>query len=554
MPSPDPNTLSLLWPESRPVTTGGTPVNRSDTDLALGAIVPALDFDGRHRSFIWRILSELNSNPQVINYRQQMLEDLLRLPKLVEGFSKLLPQLGELATAGRGSGWGENLPLIQVGSRLAELEHYVSCVDDLAMLLDNAGGKLQAAGLLKLQAFLKEIKADSDYQKLAAALPGLRSEIDKAGSVTIGINLDAQLRPESATLLSINEGHFAGKGGFLERLLGSSSSNLRGVTPLYRALEGKTSMPEHQLFREMNEMLERIILPVAEALGQYTRHTGAPLAALEPELAFYLGAVRLTNELRAAGLALCRPEIAPAEAGLGEIKGLYCFDLALRFRANHSDKNFGGGIVTNDVAFGPEATIFILTGPNSGGKTTFTRAVGQAQILFQAGLMVPASAARLSPVDGIYTHFILPERPETEGGRLADELERMAEIFKAASRYSLILLNEPLASTDHVSARLLSREILAGLRLLGARTIYVTHLHELVEDGLAMVKQSAGASVVSLVAGVSLHSGNGKDPTPDYTIKPGLPQTLGHAVRLAREYGLSFPQIEQSLRERGIQG
>ena len=231
------------------------------------------------------------------------------------------------------------------------------------------------------------------------------------------------------------------------------------------------------------------------------------------------------------------------------VDGLYSLDLALRLRAARGPAGLNEAVVPNDVAFGPEATIFILTGPNSGGKTTYVRAVGQSQALFQAGLLVPGRQARISPVDGIYTHFAVAERLDINGGRLAVELDRLAQIFRQAGPASLVLLNEPLASTDHVAARPLSRDILAGLRLLGARVLFVTHLHELVDDALA------GNRPASSVWWPVLRRtpGNGSTPAPNPQVT-GItaPQIAGYAAVLARQHGLSLAQISATLRERGI--
>lgn len=548
--------VSLLRP---PGYTGLNTPKRlalSENDLGLSLIVPALDIDRRHSRFIAEVLGELNPDPEIIKFRQEILEDLLALPELVAGLTDLLPQLGALATYGRGGGgWGEEpSPIFRLTTRLSELEHFVSCVEGLSVALGAAGANLRASGLVALRSFVEEVRAAPDYQSLLEKLPGLRELLRQAGSITVGINLDNQLRPASATLLSINPGHFGGKSNFLERLLAGdwTANNTRGLTALYRAQEGKTSAPEHELFRDLNELLEKIISPVAEALAQYTRLNSGPFVLLEPEVAFYLGAVKLTNELRALGLPLCRPEIAPACEKICQISGVYSLDLALRLRARLNTQNPALSIVPNDVNFGPEANIFILTGPNSGGKTTYTRAVGQAQVLFQAGLLIPGLRARISPVDAIFTHFSTAERLDTNGGRLEEELGRLEQIFSAATSTSLILLNEPLASTDHISARALSKEILAGLCLLGARTIYVTHLYELVEDAVTIAASATGARVVSLVAGINAYNGNSSNPAPSYVITPGLPHAPGYATELARRYKLSLPQIAQLLKERGI--
>jgi DNA mismatch repair protein MutS len=550
MTASQPHAPSLLHPAGAPAHSGGRAAP-SEADLGLAPIIRALDYDGRHGRFVAGVLAELCDDPAVIAYRQDLLDDLLRLPDLAAGIAAVLPQLGELSNVGRGGNWGENAPLLQVAARLADLDSYVTCVERMAAALDAAGADLRAAGLVALRAFLAATRAQPEYQRLAAELPQLRAQLDQAGSVTLGINLDAQLRPESATIVSVNASRFGGKHSLLDRLFGErvAADAVRGITALYKADESRRRTPEHELFRDLDRLLERVAAPVADALAGYTRVHSAGLAGLEPELAFYLGAARLANDLRAAGLPLCRPEIAPAGERLCVIWGGFSLDLALRLHAGRSRVNLAGAIVPNDVAFGPDASLFILTGPNSGGKTTYTRAVGQAQALFQAGLLIPGRQARISPVDGIYTHFAVAERLDIGGGRLAEELERLAQIFRQAGPDSLVLLNEPLASTDHAAARALSRDILSGLRLLGARTIFVTHLHELVDDAL---DGDASAGLVSLVAGLAPHAGNGGEPSPSYHIAPGRPQVAGYAAELARQHGLSLAQIAATLHERGV--
>jgi DNA mismatch repair protein MutS len=541
---------SLLHPAAGSSHPHGRPAP-SEADLGLVPIIHALDFDGRHSRFVGSVLAELCDDPTVIDYRQDVLGDLLRLPDLVADIASILPQLGELANISRASIWGEKIPLLHVATRLAELDGYVTCVERLWAALDAAGADLHAAGLLNLRVFLTTTRAQPDYQRLVDELPRLRAQLDQAGSVTLGINLDAQLRPESATIVSVNHSRFAGKNSLLDRLFGEriASDAVRGITALYKADERQRHEPEHELFRDLDRLLARVSAPVADALARYTRVQGAALAGLEAELAFFLGAARLAGELRAARLPLCRPAIAPAADRICKIDGVYSLDLVLRLRTARDTANLAEAVVPNDVAFGPDATIFMLTGPNSGGKTTYTRAVGQAQALFQAGLLVPGQHARISPVDGIYTHFAVAERLDINGGRLAEELDRLAQIFLQAGPTSLVLLNEPLSSTDHSAARLLSRDILAGLRLLGARVLFVTHLHELVDDALS-AESSAG--IVSLVAGMATHAGNGSAPEPSYKITPGRPQIAGYAAELARQHGLSLAQISAILRERGI--
>ena len=149
---------SLLHPVAGATHTSGRPAP-SEADLGLAPIIRALDFDGRHGRFVASVLAELCDNPAVIGYRQDLLDDLLRLPDLVANIAGILPQLGELANISRASNWGENIPLLQVATRLAELDGYVTCVERLWVALDAAGAELHADGLLNLRAFLIATRA-----------------------------------------------------------------------------------------------------------------------------------------------------------------------------------------------------------------------------------------------------------------------------------------------------------------------------------------------------------------------------------------------------------
>ncbi len=548
---PGDDLLSLLAPNAAPPRTPPPPP-LNEADLGLVPIIHALDIDGQHSRFIAQVLAGLSDDSCTIRYRQHILDDLLQSPVLAEQIAVLLPRLRSLSEPLPFQRLGDESPLLLIGGRLAELDNYVTCVEGLWHALNSQIEQLRSEGLATLHTYLAALRAGADYLRLSADLPELRARLEQAGSVTIGVNLNTQLQPESATIVAVSPERFSGPRTLLGRLLGdrAAAEALRGITSLYRADSAQPRTPEHDLFRDLNRLLEKVAAPVAAVVEQYKRVHVRPLAAVEPELAFYIGAARLVRDLRAQGLALCLPEIAPPEERACLIEAGYSLDLALRLRAARGVEELHS-IVANDVPFGQQIRIALLTGPNSGGKTTFTRAVGQAQVLFQAGLPIPGRRARISPADAVLSHFASAERLDLSGGRLAEELERLAGIFRVATPNSLILLNEPLTSTDQHSARALARDLLAGLRLLGARTLFVTHIHELVDDALAQPPGPENG-VVSLVAGTGASEASLPDRQPSYRIGVGTPQAHQQASALARNYGLGREQIAQTLRERGI--
>jgi DNA mismatch repair protein MutS len=416
--------------------------------------------------------------------------------------------------------------------------------------------------------YLSGVREQTSFQNMAGELPKLRARYDTIAGITIGVNLDEGLHPVEATLLSIHHKPFR-QGTFLSKLFGrGSSEDIQGITPLHE-LPFKQFIVEHvaytsnlredpelfPLFKDLDILLRNITKPIAQILTQYLQVNTRPLAALGDEVVFYLSGMRLMNRLLEAGMPVCLPEIASMEERVCEIDGLYNIHLALDALERRGPDSPDGSVVRNDIHFGESGRIFILTGPNRGGKTVFTLAVGLAQVLFQAGLFVPGSRARMSPVEGILSHFPTEEQPSLDAGRLGEEAARVNQVFHQITRHSLVLLNESLSTTSPGEGLYLARDLVRALRMIGARAIYATHLHELGEVGIVNDDTAGDSLVASLVAGsetVSIAEGGEPSVRRTYKIKPGPPQGISYARDIARKYGIELNQILATLKERDV--
>ena len=235
-------------------------------------------------------------------------------------------------------------------------------------------------------------------------------------------------------------------------------------------------------------------------------------------------------------MPVCKPVILDTDKRNCSFKELYNLKLVIN-KVKGEDIN----IITNGIDFNDEHRIFILTGPNRGGKTIFTQAWGLAMLLGQLGIYVPASYAEISPCDNIFTHFPADENDTVDLGRLGEESKRLAEIFDMATERSIMLLNESLATTSVTEGLFIAKDVVSAMRYLGARAIFNTHMHDLARSCDEINDSVDGKSrAASLVTGV--HDG-------ERSFKVSLlpPQGVSYAKDIALKYGVSFKQMKETI-------
>ena len=138
--------------------------------------------------------------------------------------------------------------------------------------------------------------------------------------------------------------------------------------------------------------------------------------------------------------------------------------------------------IPNDVVLDEDAQVMILTGPNMAGKSTLLRMVGLVQLLAQVGAFVPANSARLGIVDRIFTRVGASDNLVRGQSTFMVEASECATILNSGTRSSLVLMDEVgrgTATWDGVSLAWAITEHLQGV--IGAKTIFATHYHELTQ-------------------------------------------------------------------------
>lgn len=123
--------------------------------------------------------------------------------------------------------------------------------------------------------------------------------------------------------------------------------------------------------------------------------------------------------------------------------------------------------------------LVMITGANQGGKSTFLRSVGVAQLMMQCGMFVPAGSFSGSVCERLFTHYRREEDATMESGKLDEELGRMSEIADSIAPRSIVLFNESFAATNEREGSEIARQIIRALLEAGVRVFFVTHLFDL---------------------------------------------------------------------------
>jgi len=259
------------------------------------------------------------------------------------------------------------------------------------------------------------------------------------------------------------------------------------------------------------ELRNRGISLAATALGQAADHVRDFFGMLRAELAFYLGCINLHERLTRKGEPICRPSpMAAAERRLS-FRGLYDVGLSLSVEQR---------VIGNDTnADGKD--LMIITGANTGGKSTFLRSVGLAQLMMQCGMFVPAEAFCSNLCDGLFTHYKREEDIGMKSGKFDEELSRMSDIVDHITSHSMILFNESFASTNEREGSEIARQIVSALLDKQIKIVYVTHLYELAHGFyvkamknvlfLRADRQVGGTRSFKLVEGEPLQTSFGED-------------------------------------------
>lgn len=476
------------------------------------------------------------SDPAVIKHRMAVFSDMLEFPQIAITLNKLLPILNDIMELRRlEADFGDNTESYL--ESITEIELYISSISTLHSGFAEIGDKVKSDAFKALAGRINDLVCSQYYSELNAKLSELTNRVRDIKSVTIGVNLDAQLRPSSAGVLSINPESFR-SGDVLDKILRLNFKDdeytcIANLVPFNKKQSENQRTALSLAFNSaINDVYKQSLRSWKKIVQSFVLENTDFLLNLMPEIEFLVKGTAFLRSLSDKGLALCKPEIV-TDRNVFIADEIYNPCVALKV----DDE-----IITNDVEFKDDVMIFVLTGPNRGGKSVITCAIGLAQAMLQLGMFVPAKNATISIADGIYTHFPTGADDTIDKGRLGEECARLRDIFEDVTSESLVLLDESLSSTGSYEASYIAAEVLAGFSRIGCRCLFSTHLHELaaeIDNINARTAPDGGTKIDSLVAGIE----DGKRSFKIYRMKP---DGKSYARDIADKYGLSYENIVAS--------
>jgi DNA mismatch repair ATPase MutS len=422
-----------------------------EQDLELGTLLDVIaQGDGYLRTIAQRSLLSGLQEVDAIRYRQQILADCLKHPAVVRALYQLAVKGVETKRDARFY-WFRDSPDSVLQKSIGMLG-------------------LLADGLRQVRQLADENASGFDSEGFTRLFTALRRELDEEYLQAVAEHLHA-LRFRRGAFMSASLGR-ANRGTNYVLRKPEERTLLQRITPSGPAGYSFTIGERDEYgMQALADLRGRGIGLVANALAQSTDHVLGFFGLLRAELGFYVGCLNLHDQLVERGVATCFPDPLAPHQGVASAGGLR--DAALAFHLQQPP-------VGNDVD-ADRKQLVIVTGANQGGKTTFLRSVGLAQLMMQAGMFVAADWFRAPICRGLFTHFKREEDPTMTRGKLEEELHRMSDIADQVTANSLLLCNESFAATNEREGSEIAHQVLQAMTEAGVRVVFVTHLHDLAE-------------------------------------------------------------------------
>jgi DNA mismatch repair ATPase MutS len=395
------------------------------------------------------IHSSAGNNAATILYRQAILKDCISLREIVQE----IYHLSISAIESRKSSWlgiFTSHPMSVLSASVGMMHIYAGYLRRFRTIAEEHSGKFQSEGFLQ---FMRTLQVELDDAYFDAINDNL-AQLSLKGGILAGVHLAEANK---------------GAGYCLQRYEGKERKWWhRFFPPKTEGYHFNIHPRDESGIRALQQIEDEIVNRVGNALAQSNDHILQFFTLLRQELAFYLGCLKLYDRLKELRAPVTFPVVMSPGTFTHTAKNLYDPCLAL---------SMGKQVVSNNLN-ADRRRLVIITGANQGGKSTFLRSIGVAQLMMQSGMFVAAAEYSVNIVNQVFTHFKKEEDHTMQSGKLDEELSRMNDIANHISAGSLVLFNESFAATNEREGSEIATQITTELIEKSVQVFFVTHLYD----------------------------------------------------------------------------
>ncbi len=396
------------------------------------------------------------TDPAVILYRQEILKDAIRHPAALQKLYRLSSEAVEDALFYRNMNqpnYAQMVPMAEkVQKALGLLVLLLGKAKGLKHIIAATEKSFQSKGLQSFCSRIGTLLSESFLMKADAHVSELQSLAGK-GRLVIASGLGQGMK---------------GTGHVLRRISSPLPAWKTGGGVFGRKEGGVIHLDDINLSRSACEMEDAGFVHVLRVISRFSDDLFRFFAALRFETGYFEGCINLHRLFSQMDIPVCFPVPEPVENPILVFDELVDAGMALSDRK----RPIGNRLAAEGKS------LFIITGANQGGKSTFLRSVGLAQVFMQCGMFVTASQYRANIRDAVFTHFTREEDSGMDHGRLEEELARMDSIVRRLTCRSMLLLNESFATTTEREGAQIATDIILALHEQKVVVLYVTHLYE----------------------------------------------------------------------------